>query len=181
MKEIDDSGQTWVPTAQAITAACAGPYDVASVPAKSVLEVVQRLAENHDRQWDEEDECRDPATTTEMFAMLKHRIDGRNSDRTGFIQEIDRIVERWSGSGPEDVVLHTETLGCVVDRIVIARIRAMKLGRGDGVNELRAESAGRQFAELQLAYDALRDEVRHGRRRFPTWLPLKAYGESSRT
>lgn len=169
---------TVAPSSEDIVKICANGAGAVPVDSAGILEITGRLAINHSRQWSEEDECREPTTTDGMFAVLKRRIDQRNVDRTRLIQEIDEIVDKLGDSSTNEVPLHTETLGCIVDRIVIAWVRAEKLAQHDSSAGARSGAARRQLTELRNAYDNLRSDVLCGRRRFPTWLPLKAYGKS---
>jgi hypothetical protein len=137
------------------------------------LQLLGRMRENHAAQWDAEDDCRRPGTTAGQLGRLKQRIDGLNRVRTDLIDDLDGWVgghvTQAAGATP-----HTETYGASLDRIVIAALRAERLAVACA-GSARAAAATSQYAELLLSYDALIDDVRHGRRRFPDWRSLKFY------
>lgn len=140
---------------------------------RDVLAAVGQLASCHQRQWAAEDACRAPGAPAEEVARVKRRIDELNATRTSLVERIDVWVEgevRRSANG----LLHTETLGSVIDRLAIAWVRAGNLEAAGG-RPFRARLARRQLAELAEAYDALVCEVTAGRRRLPAWRPLKTY------
>lgn len=137
-----------------------------------ILAAAGHLAATHQRQWVAEDACRLPGAPVEEVGRLKRRIDELNARRTGLVEQIDIWAEeRVRRSG--DALLHTETLGSVIDRLAIAWVRAGSLDMAG--DRLRARLARRQLAELAEAYDGLVREVAAGCRRLPAWRPLKTY------
>jgi hypothetical protein len=141
-----------------------------------VLAAAGQLAACHQRQWDAEDACRVPGAPAARVGRLKHRIDQLNARRTSLVEQIDTWAESAARHNP-DALLHTETLGSVIDRLAIAWVRAGSLEESG--DRLRAGLARRQLAELAGAYDSLVGEVTAGRRRLPAWRPLKAYAPAS--
>lgn len=138
-----------------------------------LLAAAGRLARCHQRQWAAEDGCRTPGAPAEEVARLKRRIDALNATRAALVEQIDIWAEgeiRHVGAG----MLHTETLGSVVDRMAVAWVRANNLAAA-GDQPLLARRAWRQSAELAEAYDGLVMEVAAGHRRLPAWRPLKSY------
>jgi hypothetical protein len=138
-----------------------------------LLAVARRLARCHRRQWAAEDACRGPGVTADEVARLKRRIDALNACRVALVEQIDVWAEGEIGHVGAGV-LHTETLGSVVDRLAVAWVRANNLA-ATGDQPFLARRAWRQLAELAEAYDGLVTEVVGGRRRLPAWRPLKSY------
>lgn len=143
------------------------------VPGRRLLWAAHRLARCHQRQWAAEDGCRAPGVPAEQVARLKRRIDALNARRVALVEQIDIWAEGEIGHTGEGM-LHTETLGSVVDRLSVAWVRAGNLAAA-GDRPLLARRAWRQFTELAEAYDGLVTEVTAGRRRLPAWRPLKSY------
>lgn len=145
--------------------------------------VGQQLVRQHLRQWAAEDSCRDPAVDDRSIGAAKRAIDAMNAARIDAVGRIDV----WAGAhipDPQPAPLHTETLGSVVDRLAVAWVRANQLGElarasADPGLRKRAHRALDQLDELGDAYDDLIRELRAGRRRVPSWRPLKHYGGQS--
>lgn len=138
-----------------------------------LLWAARRLARCHRRQWAAEDGCRAPGAPDEEVARLKRRIDTLNAARVALVEQIDIWVEGEIGHAGAGM-LHTETLGSVVDRLAVAWVRVGNLAAA-GDQPFLARRAWRQFTELAGAYDGLVTEVAAGRRRLPAWRPLKSY------
>jgi hypothetical protein len=111
--------------------------------------------------------------TPEEVARLKRRIDALNAARVALVEQIDIWTEGEVGHAGTGM-LHTETLGSVVDRLAIGWVRAGNLAAA-GDQPFLARRAWRQFTELAQAYDGLVTEVAAGQRRLPLWRPLKSY------
>jgi Protein of unknown function (DUF4254) len=124
-------------------------------------------------RWAAEDACRAPGVTADEVASLKRRIDALNACRVALVEQIDVWAEGEIGHVGAGM-LHTETLGSVVDRLAVAWVRANNLAAA-GDQPFLARRAWRQLAELAEAYDGLVTEVAGGRRRLPAWRPLKSY------
>ncbi|WP_370105949.1 DUF4254 domain-containing protein [Streptacidiphilus sp. BW17] len=140
-----------------------------------IAQTARRLFHHHEEQWTAEDESRLCATDDTKLAGIKRTIDRMNLERSHFID----VIDAWVGDHvPQEpaAALHTETLGSVVDRICIARVRADKLS-GLAGQAARAVAARRQLGELADAYDQLVAEVIAGARRLPAWRTMKSYGE----
>ncbi|WP_330461166.1 DUF4254 domain-containing protein [Streptomyces sp. NBC_00820] len=140
-----------------------------------VLTVADRLRRQHAEQWQAEDLSRTAVGDDHVLAAVKRRIDRLNTARARLIDELDAQLAPRLPREPVGV-LHTETLGSVIDRICIAWVRADQISRLDDC-ERRAQLAGHQLRQLADAYDVLVGEVEGGLRRIPRWLTLKSYGE----
>ena len=154
---------------EAITEALRNPRP----DARPLFDLLGRMCRNHGAQWGAEDGCRRSGVSLDELGMLKRRIDGLNRVRTDLIDDVDSWVAGHV-SQAHGAVAHTETYGALLDRIVIAALRADRLG-SDCAGTSRSAAAEVQYTELLSAYDTLVDDVRRGRRRFPDWRSLKFY------
>ena len=145
-------------------------------PGRLVLCVARDMAANHQRQWQAENISRTPDASAEDVVGSKRLIDGLNAHRVALVEQIDEWVGAEVG-GWVGASLHTETFGCVVDRLAIAHVRANNLTDAGGDHDL-ARVALRQLVELAEAYDDLVRDVETGRRRLPAWRSLKSYGHT---
>jgi Protein of unknown function (DUF4254) len=141
-----------------------------------ITDIAQRLRRHHDAQWQAEDCSRKEAKNDKALAAIKRQIDEMNIVRTRLVDEIDSWATEHIQQDPT-AVLHTETLGSVIDRICIASVRAEHLRRGQNAVS-RAHLAEQQLQELLAAYDQLVRDLVAGRRRVPGWQTLKSYDES---
>lgn len=155
------------PPAEVVLAVCAAP--AAAGTEDLVLAAVRELALGHREQWAAED-CSRTSTTPVQKAEVKDRIDALNARRAELVGGLDQRFAARVPACTQAVALHTETLGSVIDRLIIAWVRAEHL-----VGE-RGSLARGQLRELAGAYDGLLAEVAAGMRRIPGWAPLKAYG-----
>ncbi|MFJ8955167.1 DUF4254 domain-containing protein [Streptomyces sp. NPDC102381] len=140
-----------------------------------VLDLACRLRRQHAEQWSAEDLSRNASDNDQVLAEVKRRIDHLNVLRAEIVEELDEYLEKFLPQ-EADALIHTETIGSIIDRICIAWVRADNFARVSGGEE-RAALAERQLRELAGAYDVLVQEVRAGRRRTPQWRALKSYGE----
>lgn len=141
--------------------------------------LAQRLARSHAVQWEVENAGRSHLGIDAVVATAKRLVDELNTLRSGLIEQIDAHYHFVASTKPpDDLPLHTETLGSVIDRLAIAWVRSRRLGdqAADSDSRVRARLALQQLAELADAYDDLVRDVEQGRRRLPSWLPLKSYG-----
>jgi hypothetical protein len=134
----------------------------------SLRRLVGELATGHWEQWSAEDRSRGGGPVE--VAAAKRRIDELNTCRVALVDRLNEHVAAHAPACRTGAPLHTETVGSVIDRLVIAMVRAQRVDRG------RAEIAATQLRELALAYDGLLAEVAAGQRRLPGWTVLKAYG-----
>lgn len=142
-------------------------------PADELLRMAARLARQHQEQWAAETVSRDPSATAEQIAASKRTIDTLNARRAALIKLLDEHVATRVSTGVEQMPLHTETVGSVIDRLGIAWVRANNLLTGSPIE--RARQTLDQLRGLATAYDDLVREVTAGTRRVPAWGPLKQY------
>jgi len=148
-------------------------------PALAVpLGAAAQMVVHHGDQWAAEMVSRDAAADDHVVAAAKRAIDVLNGLRVDLIGQIDSWVEGVVHIG-EEVPLHTETVGSVVDRLAIAWVRWKRLDSRDRRESLvvAPSPALRQLTELAAAYDNLVLDVHEGRRRLPNWRSLKSYRE----
>jgi hypothetical protein len=163
---------TVIPRSSLVTEAFSGNQHDGD-PGGRLLSAARRLARCHEQQWAAEDGCRSPGVPDEEVARLKRRIDALNATRVALVEQIDIWAEEEVGHASSGM-LHTETLGSVVDRLAVAWVRAGNLAAA-GDQPFLARRARRQLTELAEAYDGLVTEVTAGQRRLPAWRPLKSY------
>ncbi|MDZ7675941.1 MAG: DUF4254 domain-containing protein [Acidimicrobiales bacterium] len=162
-----------MPDAQQVLAARPGSGE-ARGSAVALAGELRRCAE---LGWALEDDARRSSSDTDL-ARIKRRIDENNGVRSRFVGRLDH----WSSFHVHQVGtarLHTESFGTLVDRLVIAGLRAERLSghcRHDAAEDGRDHAATLQRDQLARAYDDLLGEVAGGRVRFPAWQPLKQYG-----
>ena len=143
-----------------------------------VIDIAQRLLRHHTAQWKAEDRSRASADDDSVLAVTKREIDQLNMVRTRLVDSINAWVADHVRQDSA-AVLHTETLGSVIDRICIASVRSNQLHQIPH-EKSRARLADQQLRELTIAYDQLVKEMLEGTRRVPAWRTLKSYGENVR-
>jgi hypothetical protein len=168
----------WLPRSADLVWAFAEPAGVDGEHRHPVLAAAGRLARGHGDQWTAEDACRDPTADDHVVAATKRAIDAMNEARVAAVDAIDA----WAADtvrGPAEAALHTETLGCLVDRLAVAWVRSQRMverasAAPDGRDDARR--ALTMLAQLCDAYDDLARDLQEGRRRLPVWRSLKRYG-----
>lgn len=155
------------------SAAIIEAFRSAAEPSDELLRVAARLALQHQEQWTAETVSRDSSATAEQIAASKRIIDTLNAHRAALIELLDEHVATRVGTGAEQMPLHTETVGSVIDRLGIAWVRSNNLLSGSPIE--RARQALEQLWGLATAYDDLVCEISAGTRRVPAWRPLKQY------
>jgi hypothetical protein len=151
------------------------------VPA--VYALVSELCDVNTQLWDTEDCARD-ALDDMGLAAAKRDVDRLNLQRNTVIEQVDEVLARDLASRVrlaevQKAPMHTETVGSVVDRLVIlalrvSRTRAASVGNPDlAVRIAQLES---QLSELDAALAALIEEVVTGARRLPDGRRFKLYG-----
>jgi Protein of unknown function (DUF4254) len=143
-----------------------------------VIDIARRLLRHHTAQWQAEDRSRASADDDSVLAATKREIDQMNMARTRLVDSINAWVADHVRQD-STAVLHTETLGSVIDRICIASVRSAQLHQIPN-EKSRARLADQQLRELTTAYDQLVKELLEGTRRVPAWRTLKSYGENVR-
>jgi hypothetical protein len=166
--------------------------EIMSAPAESdshgsvtILDLAARLYAQHLEMWRAEDDCRRKDIGDLQKLRTRGRIEKMNVERGRIVDAIDELVSQALPPAAGGAPVHTETIGSIIDRLCIARVRTVMLGRlatctKDAGTRPKAEAAGRQLEELGAAYNVLLDEVSRGDRRIPDWRTLKSYGEVPR-
>lgn len=86
--------------------------------------------------------------------------------RRELVEDIDDwILER--GSLPHDGLIHTETLGAVIDRLAWGWVYANEVIETDGARDRYARKRWHRLAELVDGYTELIGDIVGGRRRLP--------------
>ncbi|WP_245670584.1 DUF4254 domain-containing protein [Nocardia flavorosea] len=94
---------------------------------------------------------------------LVAEVDNR---RRELVEDIDEwICER--GSLPRDGMIHTETLGAVIDRMAWGWVYANEVIETDGARDQHARKRWHRLAELIDGYTELIGDIVGGRRRLP--------------
>lgn len=149
----------------------------------TVRSLVSELCSVNTQLWDTEDCARHAADDREL-AAAKRAVDRLNLERNGLIEQVDELLacgptSPIRGDDVELVPVHTETVGSVVDRLVILALRVSRT-RAASAND--SELSGRiahlecQLSELDAALAILIEEVAMGMRRLPDGRRFKLYG-----
>lgn len=154
--------------------------------------LLSAILENHARNfelWHEEDKARDPVADDAAIAAVKRAIDGLNQARNNAMEKVDELVlgEVAQESLQDDLPLHTETVGSIVDRLSILSLKIFHMReqteRSD-VEQAHLESSRGKLAVLieqrtDLAWGlaVLLDEIQNGRKRFKVYRQMKMYND----
>jgi Protein of unknown function (DUF4254) len=169
--EPDDGAGSSYPSWAQIMAVLDDADDVR--PRAELTELISALARQHEAQWRLEDACRLAGATDTDIASAKRQIDALNARR---IEATERINACWAAGAPQPAAVpHTETLGQLLDRLVIAWVRVGMLAAASPVPQAKLVAARAQLSELGAAYEAVIADVACGTRRFPQWQALKRY------
>ncbi|MQY30257.1 DUF4254 domain-containing protein [Nocardia aurantia] len=139
-----------LPSKNMVIAACCGSTDLAH----PILPAIARLSGLH------------------RTRLTADPVDLRGIDcaRATLVREIDRWVVLQQFQRPA-AYLHTESLGCVVDRMARTHAWAWQLLLSAAPADLAVHAAWTTLAELTDGYHDLVTEVESGRRRFPSAQP----------
>jgi hypothetical protein len=144
--------------------------------APAVGGLVVALVRNNLRQWDLEDETRDPHASDSAVATAKRAIDQLNLTRHRLVQDIDVAIASSLHSPPTitptSAPLATESPGMVLDRLSVLVIRRVRTAM-TCADRLPALDA--QLAVLLEALDGYIEDLYGGRRRFVAYEHLKLY------
>ncbi|OLE28747.1 MAG: hypothetical protein AUG49_01495 [Catenulispora sp. 13_1_20CM_3_70_7] len=132
-------------------------------------ELVHELYALHARQWELEDRTRHARATAGQVAAAKHDIDASNSHRHQLIDQIDEQVPRSAAAQR----LYSETVGELVDRLVILDLKHRALRRRQDATALTAiEHLHGHLADL---VDTLLLDLEAGQARLPPRFGVKIY------
>jgi hypothetical protein len=162
------------------------------VPTSAFEELVlaQHLA-NFDL-WHREDAARDPMAADQAIAAVKRNIDKLNQRRNDLAERLDLALVEFAAqhaatTAPEDVPLHSETPGMMIDRLSILSLKmfhtAEEAHRPTATAEHHRRNADRftvlqgQRDDLAGCLEALWREVLGGTRRFKLYHQLKMYND----
>ncbi|WP_245664599.1 DUF4254 domain-containing protein [Nocardia grenadensis] len=87
--------------------------------------------------------------------------------RRELVEDIDDWIVAWSAPRDGDVLIHTETLGAVIDRMAWRWVDANQAVEIDGARERQARKRWHRLAEMIDGYTELITELLRGRRRLP--------------
>ena len=148
------------------------------------------VLENHRANfdlWHEEDKARDPLASDAEITLVKHAIDKLNQRRNDLVEAMDDLLLteiKWQN---EEVPLHSETPGMMVDRMSILALKIFHTReesvRPDATPEHRARNTDRlkkldeQRQDLVACLEELWREVQSGTRRFKLYRQLKMYND----
>jgi hypothetical protein len=144
--------------------------------------LVAQLVRNNLRQWDLEDETRDPHASDSAVAIAKRAIDQLNLTRHRLVQDIDLAIATSLQYPPTttraSAPLATESPGMVLDRLSVLVIRRARTATmcADRLPALDA-----QLAVLVEALDSYLEDLYAGRRRFVAYEHLKLYAAGPNT
>jgi hypothetical protein len=140
------------------------------------------LHENNALQWDLEDAARRDDADDRAVAGAKRDIDALNTKRHDFVEAIDASLAAVIDQSPSAPPT-TESPAMVFDRLSVLVIRIASTedaARAERVDRdlyaSRLPVLHEQLASLQLALEALFDDVQAGRKRFVPYRSFKVYG-----
>lgn len=157
----------------------------ASLP--TIRSLIVELYHTNTLLWDVEDLAR-TASSDEQLATAKRTVDRLNLERSGLVEQIDGVISGDSTKAMRSTAasapVHTETIGCVVDRLLILALRLDRTrvaSLGDSSLSSRITHLEAQYGELGGALDALVEDVASGARRLPDGRRFKLYGAGAAT
>jgi hypothetical protein len=102
----------------------------------------------------------------ERKRALPRNVDGEiDHRRTALIRDIDRWTNMQLPPPHGSAMVHTETLGAVIDRL--AQLTSSAYAALTGTCEQDLRDVWEQLAELALGYEDLTTDITTGRRRLP--------------
>ncbi|MGW4529161.1 DUF4254 domain-containing protein [Amycolatopsis sp. NPDC004378] len=134
-----------------------------------VLDAAAALADEHRLRAGAHRIVGDPRADDPLLAAAARTVHARDTACAVLIDRIDRWAATELSEGRASV-LHTETLGQLVARLVTVWMRGQLLADTHAAaDDPRVRLAARQLGELGRAYDDLVTDLRLGRRRLPTF------------
>jgi hypothetical protein len=137
--------------------------------------------------WHEEDKARDPSSTSEQIANVKHVIDRLNQRRNDLVEVIDGMLLTEVGAQNGRAPLNSESPGLIIDRLSILALkiyhteeeshRATASEKHRKRNSERLALLEEQRHDLAVCLDRLWAEVLAGDRRFKLYRQMKMYND----
>lgn len=170
---LDSNNTLLLPTGRDITRAFAAEHAIDDHP---MLVVVTVLARRHQERAEALQTARETQANDAVLAAGTRVLIDCAQARATLIEQIDRWAEETVPEPPTAALLHTETLGRLVDRMAMAWAHWRQLHRGAPAARrasvrLATHAAMDEVAALSSAYDDLLVDLRCGRRRLPTAAP----------
>ncbi|UJW28776.1 DUF4254 domain-containing protein [Saccharothrix sp. AJ9571] len=132
-----------------------------------VLAVAAKLAAEHHMRAQARQLTHDPHADDHMMAAAARTLAARETACAVLIEQIDRWAAVEFGES-RATVLHTETLGQLVDRLAAVWTRSRLIANAAGpAASTWARVALHQLGELCTGFDDLVTDVERGRRRLP--------------
>lgn len=172
--EVRNPDASWVPRSSVVVRAFSNPGEVSD--RHPVLTVAAKLAAEQWMRAEAWHVVHDPADDDHILAAAARSIAARDTARAALIEQID-VWSACAYGGSRATVLHTETLGQLVDRLAAAWTRSRLLIDDANPAALSGASAAlHQLAELCTGYDDLVTDLERDRRRLPLYLTATGLG-----
>ncbi|HEX5243661.1 MAG TPA: DUF4254 domain-containing protein, partial [Tepidisphaeraceae bacterium] len=100
--------------------------DPVAAPTSHSSELERLIVEQHRQNfalWHEEDRARSPRASAEEVAAIKRNIDALNQARNDLVEAVDRELLQQMPAAREDIPLHSETPGMMIDRLSILSLK----------------------------------------------------------
>lgn len=137
--------------------------------------------------WHEEDEARRDDLGAEHVRRAKRAIDRMNQLRNNAIERIDAALLELLPEAGEDVPLHSETPGMILDRLSILALKIYHMKeqteRSDVEEAHRRQCAAKleilrqQRNDLAAVLEEYAGDLLAGRRRFKVYYQMKMYND----
>ncbi|WP_416563630.1 DUF4254 domain-containing protein [Nocardia testacea] len=148
------------------------PWTVAPTASPNLPTATQLLCSFQGTRFEDHDILR----TARALALLHgHRATLRDAHsvaevddrRRELVEDIDDWIIAWSAPRDGDVLIHTETLGTVIDRMAGSWVDANQVVEIDGTRDHQARKRWHRLAEMIDGYTELVTELLGGSRRLP--------------
>ncbi|WP_276373318.1 DUF4254 domain-containing protein [Chryseolinea sp. H1M3-3] len=142
-------------------------------------------------QWHLEDIIRVPTIDPVEALKIKRRIDKSNQDRTDMVEKLDDFfLEQFKNvKAQPGTRINSETPAWLLDRMSILMLKIYHMKQQTERTDVSQEHTKttnaklailmEQKADMQLAYDELIEDIKHGRRRFKVYRQMKMYNDAS--
>lgn len=170
---LDPNDALLLPTGRDILRAFAAEHPIED---HSMLVVVTVLARRHQERAEALQAAREAQANDAVLAACTRILIDCAQARATLIEQIDRWAAETVPEPPTAALLHTETLGRLVDRMAMTWAHWQQLQQRVPASRRapvrhRAQGAMDEVAALVHAYDDLLVDLRSGRRRLPTTAP----------